>query len=369
MTDQQTINLSRLKFARKRRGLTIKMLSSKLGITTKTYSDYENGRLTPSFQRLNEIASVLRFPHKFFFLDDSIPLSSDAVSFRSLARMSATVRETSLHAGQIALELSLWLNSKFELPTPALPDLVNYEPEAAAETLRDSWSLGEYSIKNMVHLLEGKGVRVFSLVENTLDMDAYSFWMNGTPFIFLNTRKTVERSRFDAAHELGHLVLHKHGAPHGKEVEADANRFASAFLMPQNSVLSRAKGFLTINHIISLKCNWLVAASALVRRLKDLSVITEWQYRTMTIELSRRGNLKDEPNPITQRETSRLLPLVFQALRDDGISKNDIARELGYYVEDIDALLFNLTIVKLNGGALSNSRDHVLDRSHLSVIK
>jgi hypothetical protein len=65
-------------------------------------------------------------------------------------------------------------------------------------------------------LLEARGIRVFSLTEPCFELNAFSHWVAVTPFVFLNTMKTAESSRFDAAHELGHLVLHRHGAPQGR---------------------------------------------------------------------------------------------------------------------------------------------------------
>src|SRR3546814_6566541 len=55
-------------------------------------------------------------------------------------------------------------------------------------------------------------------LEDTKNVDAFSCWRNGQPFVFLNTFKSAERSRFDAAHELAHLVLHRHGGPQGREI-------------------------------------------------------------------------------------------------------------------------------------------------------
>jgi hypothetical protein len=47
------------------------------------------------------------------------------------------------------------------------------------------------------------------------------------------------RGRFDAAHELGHLVMHGHERPlPGPEAEREANQFASAFLMPRADVVA-----------------------------------------------------------------------------------------------------------------------------------
>ena len=91
----------------------------------------------------------------------------------------------------------------------------------------------------MIKLLESKGVRVFSLAENTKNVDAFSCWRNDVPYIFLNTFKSADRSRLDAAHELAHLVLHRHGGPRqGREAEIEANSFASSFLMPSRHQIS-----------------------------------------------------------------------------------------------------------------------------------
>jgi Zn-dependent peptidase ImmA (M78 family) len=88
---------------------------------------------------------------------------------------------------------------------------------------------------------------VFSLAENTKNVDAFSCWRNGEPYVFLNTFKTTERSRFDAAHELGHLVLHKHGGPkQGRSAEHEAHLFAASFLMPEDDVLA------TIPYVVGL---------------------------------------------------------------------------------------------------------------------
>lgn len=362
-------NPDRLRFARKRRGITIRALSSNVGLSSKSLSDYENGRSIPPDQTLSALARELRFPIAFFFLESISPINDDAVSFRSLSRTPASVRDSVLAAGEIALEFSSWLDEHFETPRPDLLDLQDFHPEAAAVALRDHWAIGEKPVRNMVHLLEAKGVRVFSLVENTYDVDACSFWINRRPFVFLNTKKSVERSRFDAAHELGHLVLHRHGTSRGKEAEFEANRFASAFLMPEGSVLSRINSFITLDHIIHLKPFWLVSAAALVRRLKDLNLISEWQYRTLTIELSKNGYMKTEPNPINERETSKLLPMVFKALREEGITKHEIASSLSIDPSEIDSLIFNLSLSTLDGGRKGAEISGTKNNNHLRVIK
>ena len=56
----------------------------------------------------------------------------------------------------------------------------------------------------------------------------------------MSTAKGGERGRFDAAHELGHLVLHgEYQELNRPAAEQEANRLAAAFLMPRSSVLAQ----------------------------------------------------------------------------------------------------------------------------------
>src|SRR5262249_25369006 len=112
---------------------------------------------------------------------------------------------------------------------------------------------------NMVHLLESKGVRVFSLAQECREVDAFSLWRGELPFVFLNTMKSGERGRMDAAHELGHLALHRHGGPGGRDAESEADRFASAFLMPEGSVLALGLRNPRVDQLIKLKKKWKVS--------------------------------------------------------------------------------------------------------------
>src|SRR6185503_7068668 len=125
-----------------------------------------------------------------------------AVSFRARSSMSARERDSALAAAGCAMLLATWLRSKLDLPSADIPDLHHVTPETAARMVRAEWGLGELPIKNMIHLLEFHGVRVFSLPNPTQRLDAFAFWHDNAPFVLLNTSTTSERSRMDAAHEL-----------------------------------------------------------------------------------------------------------------------------------------------------------------------
>lgn len=54
--------------------------------------------------------------------------------------------------------------------------MIRFDDSAVATTLRRHWGLGEQPIKKMIHLLEVNGVRVFSLVIDAVEVDAFSMW-------------------------------------------------------------------------------------------------------------------------------------------------------------------------------------------------
>ena len=76
-------------------------------------------------------------------------------------------------AGLLAYLFSDWVDERFELPETALVDLGGEDPECAARSLREEWQLGERPIRDVVRLLESKGVRMFSLAEQTRTLDAF----------------------------------------------------------------------------------------------------------------------------------------------------------------------------------------------------
>ncbi|TNE40163.1 MAG: ImmA/IrrE family metallo-endopeptidase [Alphaproteobacteria bacterium] len=345
-------NIKRLEIARKRRRYTYKALAEQAGIAPVTLSRVVNGKQLPEQETIDGLVRALGFPESFFVCDDLDEIDGSAVSFRSLSSMTARERDAALSAGSLAFEISDWLNDKYHLPNPDLLDLrEEQDAESAARVLRQHWGLGERPIGNLIKILEAKGIRVFSLSETTKTIDAFSLWRNDEPFVFLNSFKSAERSRFDAAHELGHLVLHKHGGagsgdrasrtadPRKAEIEAD--NFASAFLMPANDIQARLPNVRTLNKVIAEKSRWKVSAAALCVRLNRLGLISDWHYRTFNIQLNQRFR-GEEPNSI-EREKSELWTIVFEDLWRKRKSRASIAKELHIPEGELDNLVFGLT--------------------------
>jgi Zn-dependent peptidase ImmA (M78 family)/DNA-binding XRE family transcriptional regulator len=335
---------ARLRLARQRRQLTAAALARALDVSPRSVSDFEHGRRTPTEAELAELARILGFPVEFFAAGEPAELAEDVVSFRARAKLPARRRTGALAAGRLAIEFNAFLERRFTLPEVDVP-VVNSSPGAAVDAVREQWQLGSKPAPNLVHLLEAHGVRVFSLGVDHTDVDAFSFWHDGTPYVFLNTAKSAEHGRFDAAHELGHLVLHAGGRPlDGVDVEAEADAFASAMLMPDVDVLTYVPDDPTKDQVLRAGPRWRVSPLALTRRLRELRQVSDDVYRALCAELARVDGDSDQA-----RESSQLLAKVFKALREQGMSPHEVAAELMLSTQELNNIVFGLVVTALPG--------------------
>ena len=369
-------NMGRFDLARQRRGLTKRELAHRLEVTDRTVSNWYNNQQVDE-KNLEKAAEILDFPINFFYGREVEKIQAESVSFRALTKMTARKRDMAISQTILAEMISDWIDQNFDLPLPNVPDLhelrsdfstatigsldetdendVRYYleysyPEACADTVRKAWGLGEQPIPNLIALLESKGIRVFSLTDEAQDVDACCRWTSGRPFIFLNTSRTAERCRFDLAHELGHLVMHKHGIIEGVHVEQEANAFASAFLMPRRSLLANPLRIPSLKSILSKKEIWQVSAAALTYRYNKLGIITDWNATSIYKQLAQRGR-NNEPNPLPH-ESSLLLDKVFQALAQENFDFSKMTNDLCLNLVEVNNLTFNLASKYQNLDAL-----------------
>lgn len=358
-------NASRLTVARQRRGFTKRQLAEQINLDPRSVSGFEAGDYEPTDENLSSIASALSFPKSFFKADDIDIPSPEGVSFRAMSKMTAKQRDKAIAAGALAYLLIDWVEKNFDLPEVDLPDLREEDPETAASTLRQHWGLGTRPIKHMVHLLENFGIRVFSLAEESKDVDAYSVWRGIRPCVFLNTEKSAERSRFDAAHELGHLVLHRHAAPNGLDAEKEADAFAGAFLMPAENMKANQR-IKNLDQLIAIKEKWKVSLAAATYRSYELRLMSKWHYQTTFKEISQRGWRTQEPFPI-KRETSQVWKKVFAQLRYEGVGAEKLAEELDVPTDELVKLVFGLVTIGMSSN--EKNRTQISRRPNLRVIK
>lgn len=301
---------ARVRLARELNGWSQAELARRIGVTPAAVSQFEGGATNPSAETLVRLGHVLGVPPGFFELE---LIETHEGFFRSLRRTSITDRRRARALAQLAHDLADLDGDALphvSLPQPARIslDALDDTVEEVATKVREEWSLPPGPVKEVVGLLEAHGIVVIRLPLATADVDAFSLPYHDRPVVVLSSDKNDRaRSRFDAAHELGHLVLHGEQVWGMKEVEKQAHVFAAAFLMPGADIYNELPQYADWPVLFKLKQRWQVSIAALLMRARTLRRMSETSYLAAMKMVSARGWRRVEPVPLGPPEQPRLL--------------------------------------------------------------
>lgn len=347
---------SRLTQAREARGYTISEFSEILETSHQTVSKYENSKSLPSYDTLQKFSEILELPTYYFFKDMKTEASNQVVYFRG--RAAATVKSKKVHKRRIEWlkDVHSYLEKILDFPKVNIPYLVentSFAPtdfediDELAGDLRKHWGLGNGPISNVLLLLEKNGIIISRASFPDVKLDACSVWHPGDrPYVILSNDKSAARSRFDIAHELGHLVLHyyvKETEFNNKEVykrmEKEADRFAASFLLPSQSFGSEVYST-SIDHLISLKRRWKVSIQAIAYRAFALDIFSENQHINIRQKLAQSNWLKKEPlDEELSFEEPAALKQAFEMIDQHKVkSKYDMLFELGLPSRELEVI-------------------------------
>lgn len=323
-----------LTLARKFRGLRKNELAGVVGVTPAALSQYELNQARPSPPVLGKLALALGVPVRFFLLGHPIPATPSAAHFRSLRATTNLEREQALAFGELAWRLVTGIERHVAIPECRIPQLsLPVEPKAtdiaaAARQTRVAMGLDGGPVAHVIRLLEAHGAVVMVLPPMSRRVDAFSHWYAARPVVFLNPLKNDKaRSRFDAAHELGHLVMHHDAEPGNRIVENQAQDFAAEFITPRDEIADELPRRLDWDCLHQVKRRWGVSLKALVYRARKLGVIGESAYRNGMIALAKWGD--PEPGDLGPRESPIMLSKAMRILSEAGISESALADETG----------------------------------------
>lgn len=234
---------------------------------------------------------------------------------------------------------------RLRLPAVNVPELGDLSAQDAAGELRRAWRVGTDALPNLTQLAEAHGVRVMGLPDpEKEDVDAFSFWAGGEPFVVLSRSRTAERTRFDLAHELGHLVM-RSDTRRGKrvtdrELEQEANHFAAEFLVPQMTLRARVTAPVSLEELLDLKARFGVSAQVMTYSLRSSGRLSDWATRHVLSELDRRGFLTGEPGSHLAQKRSKVFDALPKALQARGVSPGSWVSTIGQRRDDVAAFTF-----------------------------
>lgn len=316
---------ARLTVARRLRRKTKSALAREVAVTPTAIAQFERGDNNPTQMVVNKLALALGLPREFFGAGrPPTLLPASEAHFRSLRSTTAASREQALAYGELCLELVDLVAGYVDLPPVLLPDLdlgedlTEDEIVWAAGHVRQAWDVDPGPISSVVQLLEKYGVVVMRLPEITdRAVDAFSSYSGQRPLVLMSPAKNDKaRSRFDAAHELGHLVLHLDSEPGSKLVEQQAHQFASELLMPREEIFDHLPRRIGWPQFHELKRYWGVSLRALVYRSHALGRLSQASYRRANQQLSMWGI--PEPGDLGRAEEPQLLGLARKLIVNEG---------------------------------------------------
>jgi Zn-dependent peptidase ImmA (M78 family)/transcriptional regulator with XRE-family HTH domain len=331
----QTFDPDRLRIAREAVGLLKRELAERVGVTAGAISQYEGGKVRPSPGTLVQIAQHLGYPVEFFVSDRPVEEAEAAGGFfRKLSRAPSRQRRQAVVFPLLLRDLVNTIDLHVRLPEVDIPHFdttataTQADIEDIAQRVREAWKTPPGPIPHMVRLLESHGVVVVRQLAGSTALDAFSRWFPDHPIVVLYSDKgDTSRSRFDAAHELGHLAMHR-SAPHDADwVEEQAAWFAAAFLMPADDIRRELPHTVSWVELIRLKLRWGASIAALLRRARTLNRLDQQRYESAMKALSVRGWRKKEPGQIGKPEAPVLLERAVALLGDKGVSIDTLALE------------------------------------------
>jgi Zn-dependent peptidase ImmA (M78 family)/transcriptional regulator with XRE-family HTH domain len=347
---------TRLVEARDSRGLSQVALAELINRTSSSISRWEAGGQSPEPEALEALARTLNLPVAFFMRSQP-DHGTGPKFFRSMANTTQSLRRRAYARLRWTQDISLVLQEWLDLPSVDVPrlDVTDYRDirdediERMANTCRLNWGLAAAPIADVLLVLENAGIVVAKEEIGSASMDGLSNWSSADsrPYVLLARDKDVcVRSRLDAAHELGHLVLHSnindkalHDSASFKEIERQAFLFGGAFLLPAESFGAEVWSP-SLNTFLALKERWKTSVGAMMMRCRTLGMTSEEYEQRLWKHYGARGWRKCEPLDDTLTpEMPRLLSRSVRLLVDEGIrSRQELLDDFRYSATDVESL-------------------------------
>lgn len=344
----------RLEQALAARNLTKGELATLVGVAASTVTKWSKGDQSPEAETFGRLALSLNVQGEWLTRPTLKPVSPPL--YRSNASALKAARAKLEARTEWAQEIAVLFEEHVDFPDLNLPErdfrdpeqISNADIEAAAEECRTLWQLGRGPIQDLILAAEGAGIIVVREETEITAIEGLSSWslLLGRPIVLLSSDKANGfRSRFDLAHEIGHLILHKHipradDRDRYNQMEKQAHQFAGALLLPAETFANEVRIPTNLDNLLILKQRWGASVAAMMMRLHALKLLSDEERLLLFKRRSARWGSKAEPGDSTwSPETPRLLRRTVELLISGGVLPAEgIPRYLGLSAEDIEKL-------------------------------
>lgn len=345
---------SRLEQALTFRSLTKGKLAGLIGVAPSTVTKWCKGDQFPEAETFERLASILEVEAEWLTRP---PLPSvSAPLFRSNASALKAARSKLNARADLTQEICALFADHVDYPPLNLPkrnfkaveEITKADIEEAAEECRQLWQLGRSPIQDLALAAESAGIIIAREETGIATIEGLSCWSPtlGLPIVHLSADKANGfRSRFDLAHEIGHLILHKHipdseDPEEYKLKEKQAHYFAGAFLLPAETFANDVRMPPSLDSLLIIKQRWGVSVGAMIMRLYALHIINDQEKDNLFKRRSARWGAKAEPHddkwaPEKPRLLRRTVELLINA---NVIPTEGMQRYIGLSARDVEQL-------------------------------
>lgn len=328
-------NLKRIRLLK---NLSLKEAGNLLNMSATAISKYENGEIIPDSKKLIEFSNAYNVKSIDILKIYNAP-KMKFTSFRKKKRL--TGQKLELLKDLITQEVSKYLevremneldSNNIKLKQYSVNNFL--EAEQAANDFRNYINISNMQpISDLINILENLGIIIIQIKNPNNqfnDFDGLSEFVSNVPIIvLLDDIKDGARQRFTIAHELGHLIL----KIDSNEIDEEklCNRFASALLMPKEAIINefgQSRKNINFFELKAFKNEYKVSYAAINYRLKDLNIISEYLYKSLSILISKKIG-KNDPQPITPEISYQFKKTVYKLEANEIISLNKACELLG----------------------------------------
>ena len=352
----------KLKDLRESMNFSYQQLADQVGVAKQSIFKFEKGHSKPSSETLLKLAELFNVPFSFFYENpDGVNFDFENIRFRDAHKIFDVeshlkeVRDLVVNYISKFLELEKIMGYEREFDNPLEDFKITNEKdiEKAAKVLRKKWKIGNSPISDVVETLESKGVFVVE-VNRSEDFCGLSGSVNqDIPIIVLNERSlTLERKRFTALHELGHIVLKFDSDFSEDKIEFYCNFFAGAVLIVDEALFAefgKNRTSISLAELKRIKELYGISIQAIIIRARqtdyiDSKIYNDW-WQAYNEWYSGGDSQNDFGHFACNEKATRFSNMIVQGVAEKRLSWSKAAELCG---KKIDNLKKELNVLNFN---------------------
>ena len=292
-----------LKFYRLRKQMSKKELAEKIKISSMAITNYENGDRKPNMEILQKLADVLEVRVSDFLAVRNENIIFTHGEFRKKASLSSAQQEyirecVEEYFGRFMAAVEI-------LGGDVLPDAplchtipLSQDAEKNAVALREHLGFAKDGpIEDLIGKLENKGVLIYECDIDNNNFSGMNGFVNGRPFIVLNSGMNAERNRSAVVNELARLMFKWPADTGENDTKKMSSAVEGAFLFPAADArreLGIHRSAVTPD-MVPIAMKYGISVMLLVKRAEISHIITASAAKNFYIKAAKAGWKTNEP--------------------------------------------------------------------------